>query len=239
MDEAIKYLRQNELLHTDMIEALRHGLGSTVAQTSGGLLVQINNLYMMTAQSCEDAQRLCKDIPAMQVVFAHQTEYLPFLQEQYGLAPQMPCRQVALFAKKPLPPPQGVKIRPLGGEYLEEVAYYYSHNPGHGYLEDRFAAGVMVGAFVNGQLAGFAGEHEEGAMGMLEVLPPWRRQGVGTALIIHLINRYLAAGRVPHAQVHKDNLPSIKLQMALGFSVTDEELCWLEAPAQKSGGHNL
>ena len=53
-----------------------------------------------------------------------------------------------------------------------------------GYVTERLRAGVMIGAFVDGRLAGFAGIHSEGSMGMLEVFEPFRRQGIGYALEI-------------------------------------------------------
>ncbi|MFR8333203.1 MAG: hypothetical protein ACLU9S_13295 [Oscillospiraceae bacterium] len=67
--------------------------------------------------------------------------------------------------------------------YFQAVLDGYSlfHNPE--YVEDRLKAGVIFGAFADGRLAGFVGEHHEGGMGMLEVFPipaatawawPWR-----------------------------------------------------------------
>ena len=55
--------------------------------------------------------------------------------------------------------------------------------PGRDYVAERLAAGAMTGAFLDGVLAGFIGIHEEGSIGMLEVLPayrPWLRPGGGS-----------------------------------------------------------
>ena len=41
---------------------------------------------------------------------------------------------------------------------------------------------MFFGAFVDGQLAGFVGEHSEGSMGMLEIFPAYRRRGLGYSL---------------------------------------------------------
>lgn len=46
----------------------------------------------------------------------------------------------------------------------------------------RLRAGVMLGAFLRDRPAGFIGLHEEGSMGMPEVLPEFRRMGVARAL---------------------------------------------------------
>ena len=55
-------------------------------------------------------------------------------------------------------------------------------------------AGVIFGAFVDGELAGFIGRHDEGSVGMLFVFPQFRRLGVAEALERNYVNRELAQG---------------------------------------------
>ena len=74
-----------------------------------------------------------------------------------------------------------------------------------GYLRDRLESGVMLGAFDGDILIGFIGVHGEGAMGLLQVHPDYRRRGVGKLLEAHQINHHLAWGvdplwQCPHRQ---------------------------------------
>ena len=88
-------------------------------------------------------------------------------------------------------------------------------------------AGVMFGAFVDGRLAGFVGEHHEGSMGMLEVFPPYRGHGLGLALESFQINRYLSQGRVPFDQVIVGNEKSMGLQRKVGMELSKDTMSWL------------
>ena len=77
------------------------------------------------------------------------------------------------------------------------------------------------------QLAGFAGTHVEGTLGLLTVLPEYRRRGIATALESTAINRELQEGHVPYCHLYTDNLASRALQQSLGLSFADKNVWWL------------
>lgn len=144
---------------------------------------------------------------------------------------RMDCRQ-ALYLKKDPPAVAlrpGVTLRPLTMEDLPFVLENY-HNPGayESHIRGRIAEGMVAGQ-VDGQLAGFAGVHQEGALGMLEVVPAFRRRGLAEALEAAVIGRVLEEGGFPYCHVRLGNTASESLQKKLGL-VFDEgrTLCWLE-----------
>ena len=72
----------------------------------------------------------------------------------------------------------------MGEEWAPYVCEHYSKSDIGGLEHIRQAIGAgMLGAFVDGTLAGFAGFHGEGSIGLLEVLPAYRRRGLGEALL--------------------------------------------------------
>ena len=85
----------------------------------------------------------------------------------------------------------------------------------------------MTGAFLDGVLAGFIGIHEEGSIGMLEVLPAYRRRGLGYALEAGAIRRALKEGTIPYCQVIEGNTASMELQKKLGLEFSDGFVYWL------------
>lgn len=89
------------------------------------------------------------------------------------------------------------------------------------------AAARREGAACGRTLAGFAGTHEEGSMGMLEVFEPYRRRGIAAALEKYLINRTLEKGFTPYCQVFTDNAASIRLQEKLGLKLCRKEIYWI------------
>ncbi len=140
----------------------------------------------------------------------------------------MECTQ-AVYLKKT--PPQadysGAVLRLLTLEDLDFVLENY-HHPGaiESHIRGRIGEG-MLGAAIDGQLAGFIGIHEEGAMGLLEVLPRFRRRGLAEALEAALIHRQLERGFLPYAHVRIGNTASEALQKKLGLTFDSRILRWI------------
>ena len=91
-------------------------------------------------------------------------------------------------------------------------------------------AGQLWGLFEDGQLAAFIGVHHEGSMGILEVLPEYRRRGLAMALEGWLIRWHLERGWTPFCHVYEDNPASHALQKKLGLTPAPEQVVWLHRP---------
>jgi len=248
-DQAIEILSGDKLLHIDMIEAIRRGEARLLDIQAGGVLLYHASAatWMMSAPDPVSARILLDSIrgntgqayasqansdlsesdePPLFV--AHQEHSIAMAQALLGLPKSMPCLQSAYFADVPLPVPDGPgEIRRLDLSSLAYVHRYYSHPVGLEYLQERLAAGVFHGVFVKGRLAGFAGVHAEGSLGMLEVLPEFRRQGVAMQLQAYMTNWHLSLGYTPFAQVKVGNMASLALQRKSGYAVSDRTVTWL------------
>lgn len=123
--------------------------------------------------------------------------------------------------------PEGVTLRPLTQDDMEFVVANY-HNPGayESHIRARIAEG-MIGAEVNGRLAGFIGVHQEGCMGLLEILPEYRRLGLGRALEAAIIHQQVGRGRLPYGHVRTGNDASIALQKKMGMDFLERKVYWL------------
>lgn len=141
---------------------------------------------------------------------------------------RMVCRQ-AYYPHAERPPHRSdLTVRPLTGDDLAFVLHHY-HHPGayEAHIRGRIREG-MLGAEVEGRLAGFIGLHQEGCIGLLEVLPEYRRRGVAEALETAMIRRQLEQGRWPYVHVTVGNTPSERLQEKVGMVFDDRRrMYWL------------
>lgn len=85
---------------------------------------------------------------------------------------------------------------------------------------------LLIGE-LKGETVGFIGEHLEGSMGLLYVLPAYRGRGFATYLEKYQINQMIAAGTLPFGQVVDGNDRSLMLQKKLGFVEGREHVYWL------------
>lgn len=230
--QALGLLARSPLLHMDMIESVQRGHAQILDVTSRSVLQRDlpSGALMLSASDADAARAAVREAPRPPLFVAHQPYCLDAIGGEFGLPRRVVCRQAVYCFHARLPQPAGIDIRPLDAAALPFVAAHYSGAAAAGgtdYLRSRLAAGALFGAFLAGEPAGFIGSHAEGSIGMLEVLPAFRRRGVATALESFLVNRMLGQGYTPFAQIVEGNAPSLRLHRRLGFSLADEPLYWL------------
>lgn len=229
-EKATKYLSGNRLHHMDMLEALTRDNADVLYAEDDGVLLynRSGEVYLLSAESDAGFDALCGLIRDPDQLVTHQTRYMPALRERFGLKGEMTCFQCVYEGGTPLPVelPEGFTLRALTQENLDFVLAHYEQVPDPEYISGRIRDG-MLGAFRGETPAGFIGTHDEGSMGLLEVLPEYRRRGLAQALESAMIDRLLEKGQTPYGQLFTTNEVSRALQQKLGLSVTTEQLAWL------------
>ena len=227
----LTWLTRDPLLHTDMTEALRRGLGYVAAAEENGVLLSVDEDYcgMLSCADVPAALRLLagRDFPLLAI---HQAEQETALCRALGMEPWMRCRQAVYSEERP-PAFETADIRLLTEEHLDFLVKNYRHEDSE-YLVWLLERRALFGLFREGELAGFIGKHAEGSMGLLEVLPSWRRQGIARTLESFLIDRELRAGNRPYCQVFEDNAASLALQKKLGLRLAEGFVMWLRKPGK-------
>ncbi len=245
----INQLMRNKLHHIDMIELLKRGQGQILYFEKDGCLLRdkASGCFMMTASDSASAEKilnLCIDEiwflsknNGNFLFISHQAFINPIVGELLGMESFLECYQTVYTRKEMLPVPRvtikdgdmesTVTIKPLTMEHFCVVCDNYKM-AGEEYIKNRITHGAMYGAFAGEILTGFCGIHMEGAGGMLEVLPKYRRMGIGTFLETALINLQLEKGFIPYFQVGSENEASSSMQRALGLYFSKEKVWWLE-----------
>lgn len=224
---------------TKMRIILDTGRGYVLEASERGVLMRLieGDQYVMDATDDEEAARLaalCIPSPDRVIALANAR-----LASFFGVDDSciMRCATYIYLGEPtdaPLPDEQGHsvvdghEVRRLDASFLDAVCAHYHALPRELVL-DHLRHGRMYGGFTpQGELAGFVGEHTEGSIGLLEVLPEHRRRGWAQALEKLMINLHLSQGRMPYCQVECHNAPSHALQTKLGYTKLPGEQCWIE-----------
>ena len=228
---ALAYLNQNKLLFMNMLEVLRRGSADLLYAGEDGVLLYDREVqaHMLSARDRTALERFLPLLDGSSALVGHELWYREELAGRLDLWAEEPCYQAAWLAEEPpeLPPFHG-ELRPLE---LDQVPFVYEHytNSGLGEVSavERAVRRGMLGAFVDGACAGFVGFHTEGSIGFLEVLPPYRRRGLGEVLLLGAVRMAMERGQYPFAQVLRDNVPSLALHRKAGLTVSEDLLFWL------------
>ncbi len=234
---ALNYLMKNKLAHADMLEVLSRDQARLLHADENGVLLfdEPSGAWMASAADEDMGERLLSLVPReeKELLFSvHQDFLRDSISRRFGRNYVSACTQFVYTRKRPpekTPGMQEYEIRPLTAEAAEEVYAGYPHHDIYSLedIQERIGAGALFGAFVEGGLAGFAGFHREGGMGMLEVLPQYRRRGIGEALEQYLIRFFLERGWTPFCQVFLGNEPSEALQKKLGLRRAQGRVYWI------------
>ena len=229
-ETALAFLNRNKLLYLDMLEPIRRGTAELLYAAGDGVLLydRLAEVYMLGADTRPALDAMLPLMTDCTILTGHQLWYKEELAARFGFQTEQICYQSAwMEAQPPAPLPFGGELKLLDRSWAQWVYDHYSHAfGGVEYMEGAMDRG-MLGAFLDGQPTGFAGFHIEGAIGMLEVLPAYRRQGIGEALLRGVVSLALSRGQYAYGQVFIDNLPSLALQRRAGMTVSEDILFWL------------
>jgi len=144
---------------------------------------------------------------------------LELLPERFEIEWTLRCRKLA-WPKDRQPEPPSLPVRPL---VPGDADFIYGHSDYQAYTDipyilDQIQRGVGGGIQgPDGSLAAWALTHDDGAIGFLHVLEPFRRLGYGAALTQWMIRRVLDTGRVPFVHIEATNGKSLGLALKTGF----------------------
>ena len=242
-EETIRMLTREKRLHIHMIESLRRGHGELIYSKDGAVCIydagcrmglftvmdapgEIQLKKMMTEMLDAVPQKLwCEMRLAVTTAACLNVEVMRRVSGS-PLHITAECRQACYTQRNPLPV-RHKDIRLLGENALGYLTEHYP-TEGETYLAGRLRAKALYGAFVENELAGFAGWHSDGSIGLLYVAESFRGQGIGAALEAYCINRHLEMGYVPYGQIRVENEISCRMQETLGLYLSDEHIWWLE-----------
>ena len=144
---------------------------------------------------------------------------------RYGFEDKLECYQVAYYGDAPKLDAK-IDVREAEKSDIPLIVENY-HLVGEDEIAKIVGRRALYLGFYDGEPVGFVGEHLEGSMGLLYVLPKFRRRGFGEALEKFCIAKTIEKGFVPFGQVEKDNEASLALQKKLGFTVSGKRIFWM------------
>lgn len=237
-------LQQQKLLHMDMTEVIDRGQAELLYAEANDICLRdmVSGMVFLSVSNVESGRRILKQIVQKEkpeVLTVHQEFMVSEVQQLFGGEIFADCYQFVYTRREKLPiaglyrldgkTAEGqIEIRKLDMKYFDIVNQCYATMDDPEYIKGRLESGWMFGAFLGEKLTGFIGLHEEGSMGILEVLPEYRGRKIGKALETYLINLCLEHGFTPFTQVKEGNEISTRLQESLGLCKSKQKVCFME-----------
>lgn len=221
MQNALRILNQDYYLNYPLIYALEHGAELIGANQYGVALLIPDPDFLLLAGP--NPLELVKKRLKPDLIFMCGSKNAVAVVAHFGLNEILECNQL-YYRHQSID--SDLELEPLKPEDAAFVLeHYHRLNPEE--IELAISEERMFGLRDEGRLFAFIGLHEDHAMGMLEVLPEYRRQGWGERLERALIARLLKMGELPYGHVVVGNESSMRLQEKLGFVLCSDKVYWM------------
>lgn len=218
------FLKTNPWLYAGMHYVIQRKTAEIYEETKHGIFLKdtVSQFCMMAVDSPALGEQWLiqheKTPYAGLCVFHSELAY--FAQQRYSFSTRLNCFQAVYPLAAPPVFPAQLQIRAAEAQDLQSIAEHYHHVSESELAEDIRLGNLFLGYF--GQtMVGFVGQHPEGAIGLLHVLPEHRRCGYAKELESFMISRMLAEKQLPFCQVEEENLPSLRLQEQIGMKLAD------------------
>ena len=233
VNEAQKLLESNFALYSDMLDCIERREAEIIfADSEVVLLLHVrSDIYMLAPFARVGLLRAVEYLGNVEkrTVVLHGEEYFAEYKALVGAVHDVPCYQATFPVRQGTEGlREDVVIRPLGTEWTDFVTKHYSRSGGRSeYCYDRLKSGAMFGAFIDGEIVGFIGQHDENSIGLLEVLPAFSGKGVGKKLEAFMINRILDEGHTPYCHVIVGEEKAYNFHMKKeGVIMSTDKLTW-------------
>lgn len=218
----------NGIDNLGLLRVMERGSGEVIEESGTALLVRddVSGAYLLACDDAEEGMALL-DRHASEIGLLMVSNYSLGLAafEKYGFSEKLECYQVAYYGERPDTDAE-LFVRAANDDDLPMLTETY-HLISSEELEKVVARGSILLGYYGGRLVGFIGEHLEGSMGILYVLPEYRRRGFGAALQKRMIAKTMDEGFIPFGQVEKDNVKSLGLQSKLGMTISGNLIVWM------------
>lgn len=227
-DEIKDYLNRDYLQNCNLISLLDYDKDLTVlyAERDGVAFCCEGDMLYLSTDNKDAARKAIAGAGKMGVACVNSAHDRDAVVEKFRFKRSIECYQLLYDTSYERPVKNDIEIKPLTKEHISFVAKHYSRRTGYQDAKYHIEKIGMYGAFINGKIVGFIGRHSERSIGMLEVLPEFRKAGIGTSLIHFMLNRCRENNEIAFSHIISNNETSLRLNKKLDCKIAGQFIYW-------------
>lgn len=229
-NRSIERLFCKDRVHFTGVEyALYHG-GKFLYAEEDGLLFTFPSSHVLASYGAdkETAKKMFSLLKSPEIIVCSSMEEAEAFKECFPYIDVIkPCYQVRYDkpASVPVPVDTVVKNLEVTEENIDLVARTYEGGIDRKYAIEYLERG-MLASYTGGKLSGYIGAHSEGTIGVLVVMPEFRKMGIGSYLVNRSVEKFLSEGKIAYAHIVSTNEKSYNMHLKMGFVPSDKLVYW-------------
>ena len=229
----LKELKQNYLKNINMVNFLRNYGINRLERAGESIMIRgisDKSWVYFSSNSDNELNELCNKLEPEDKYFAALEDWMLNVLYNYRKPIwKLSCLRLILPRELEVREPKHL-LKPLT---VRDVAYIYENSTykkytDYDYILERVKDGISLGLYDRGGLIAWILTHDDGAMGLLNVLPEYRRMGYGSDVTRGMIKVLRAKNRIPFVHIEEDNIKTMNLALKIGFQ-KDRMVHWLRA----------
>lgn len=231
-DLVMRYLQEDPVLYVEMIVSYERGNCEVLYEQNDSVLLydHTSECYLASAKTVAGARDIIFKLPQdFGHLIVHDDIFLTVEKEIPAYHEKLLFYNYQYTQKGSYKlPTNTIELRNVEEKDLAFVKQQYRVKAlcSDEYLIKRIKAG-MLGAYVEGELIGFIGKHDNGAIGMLEVKEEYRKKHIGQLLEMAYVNQLIEEKeKYIYTQVENNNTASHNLQQKLLFTKAKTPTYW-------------
>jgi len=208
-----------------MISPIKRGTAEIIYAESDGVFIKEtkSGVYMLTVSDFDKGKTLVDKIGKPAHICIYQKDIADYFYKKHGYKKCAKNVQAVYTQLDYVEMSSHVlNLEALTLAHLDLVYKHFSDYLKYDYIKRHLLHGAIWGGFLDSELCGFVGIHEEGAIGMIKVLENFRGRGYASELTGCIVNIQLDKREIPFSQIEHDNEASIGLHKKLGFEVSTD-----------------
>jgi ribosomal protein S18 acetylase RimI-like enzyme len=234
IDAALNSLNQNPVRNFTIAYLLKTATDVECFESNSSLLIRFSGdeyPFVCIKTTEEDTKSLDALLPLIrptdETVFAQGNHAANYIHSHFSVSRDSHCIQFSFPVDIPVSADFSdiIDLKEEHASFIYEN-YSYKDHSSEAYIKSRIISGPALGILYRSKLAGWVMTHEEMAMGVMHILPEYRRLGLATRLNEAMITRMRLLGYPCIVEIIKDNAASLALARSAGF-VPVQEVHWM------------
>lgn len=232
IEKALKILRKDKIRNANIMNFMRDYPIESVYIEGESVLVKgksDKDWIYISSESESEFYELIKRLDSNEKYFAVLEDWmLLVLTKTRKIKWKLSCKKLIFTDSITLPKisTNPVPLLPSQAEYIF-IKYGYKNYTDIKYIEERIKKGPSFGIYDCDLLVGWIMSHDDGAIGLLQVMESHRRRGYANDLLLKMVEAMQLNGDIPFVQIEESNIASMSLVLKLGFK-QDRNVHWVK-----------
>jgi GNAT superfamily N-acetyltransferase len=187
-----------------------------------------DRIYLSSTSESELRVLLSRLKPTDHQFAAVESWMLRLVEEVVQIHPPHKVYRLIFPDLSPLPPPRTpIRSLQIQDAFIVNDTWSFGSEQTLGYIEERIERGISAGIDVEGQLVAWNVTQDDGAIGCLYVLEPYRSSGYAFDVGAAVIHELRTKGKTPFIYIVDGNTKSLNLSKKMGFEL-DRIVYWID-----------